>query len=315
MFNSRVHRGAVWLLRLLLLDFLILKIVQVKCELGTTGSWGLAIQRGLGRRLDDPSFWMVLACLLATQFIGVAVVQMTPSPSDVWPVKRRDILVWLASALILSLTYVAADWHNHEAWFTNAADPSIRAIQHVEGYSIVAVIAVTTMFFAVALRCLDEICETFSLNPKSDAARQSAAMLASAGVGPFISGGLAYFLWSLGGFLLGKPDFFGSTSFQMVVGSVLLFASPFFYLRWLVGRRLGGCLELKFRYKFEGERFVPPPFDVAVAGLGLADVRVGGHYEALWRNAETGCRCDGEHQTRGFEVAEVTKNTAPGQSD
>jgi hypothetical protein len=72
---------------------LVIKYAQVKRELATTGApFTTVLLRSLERRLDDPSFWAIVACCVAAWFIIQAARQLSRStPFGPIPLPSRPV--------------------------------------------------------------------------------------------------------------------------------------------------------------------------------------------------------------------------------
>jgi hypothetical protein len=293
--NIRFQHVARLMIAWVLPLFVVLKTIEVRREFLLAGIPATALSvflRGLARRLDDPSFWVVLACAVSAAFVmraelavGLTLAGRKKSP------RFRYYVAWFTVSVAFVLIYLRAIYRNHEGFFHPSHDPAIKAVQIVESCAAITVLLLAPMFFASGLACLWEVERLLNVKPKDEPARQSAAALASAGAGPFISTSIAFLVWRAIRFLGDKlhwwhvkPDIFGLAHVTLDVVVLAFFSLPFLILLALVLLRLRRC----FRFSFRRWKALPPPFDMILIVAGFGAIAVGGYYKAEWRT-DAGC--------------------------
>ncbi len=275
-----------------LLVLLPLKWIQVYREPGG-GSIVAALASGTNRRLDDPSFWAIAACLIAGWFVRKSAGSLAPPGSrqrPTAPVEPVYYVAWIATGIATAIAYTFAVYIQKEAWFFVTSDRATKIVQRIEGGANTTVALIAPMFFALGIRCLSLIYDCLrNTQGKDERLRRSASHLASAGAGPFISTSIAFALWQVIQWIgkkLGinaEPNVFGTSDVFVAVGALALYATPFLALFFLVIIQLRKC----FKFTWIDTK-VLPPFGLILVWIGIGAFLFGGYMDAKWRT-DQGC--------------------------
>jgi hypothetical protein len=172
-----------------------LKAVQVHREVVLAGKAIPGFDEQIGRRLDDPSFWAMVATAIAVALINRAF-QLSEGIGKSIQATTRNYIIWAVTASLCVSAYVIAMSSRGETFFfafeVNPAEPFLHkdvlmlSIQFVEGLVNIAVIAIATAFLPIGLLLLHAVSPDKEAKPCSVplAQKRIAALLATAGLAP-----------------------------------------------------------------------------------------------------------------------------------
>jgi len=264
--------------------FVVLKILEKFREsevLGRPLSFPNAVVTGLLYRLDNPSFWNVVAVTLAGLLVtrGMACLGLEAQRE----IERRPwakyVMAWVAPAFVLGAMYLSVVWFNKETFFFRFStglmhnDQLTLLIQDIEGVCNILVIALAPSILFIALRGVDYLKDRLpfaTAENERNALKECAGLIRSAGLGPVISASIALAFWKIVSIFSkytpkAAPDWFGASSVLVVVVFLFFLYVPFYFLFTWPKKTLGKILTFKAR------RIEPPeqtPFWFPLAFLG-----------------------------------------------
>jgi uncharacterized membrane protein len=212
--------------------------------------------RGMGRRIDDPSLWFVVA--LAVTAASIFLAALTASRELGQLPSLRHLPAWRGWTCFLSAAYLLTVFIRKETFFfarNASADPLIVHIQIVEGCLILTAMVVGPLLLAIGLTYADAI-TTKVRSPDAITWKRlcfPSACLASAGFSALVICVLGVAICKFLNVFQGMFEPFSTATKFILLGQML----PFLYLGARVQWQLGD------RFNFSKKNVMSLPDDVS----------------------------------------------------
>ena len=226
-----------------------LTLLLVPLKIWERHAYGYAdyVREGIKGRLDDPSFWMLLATIYASALILYGARRL--KTSSVFNGRQHrtrmqhcfDVILLICLIvgyfIAVFLTKTTFYYYRKPPLPNTLADrTAINYIQIAEGVIVCIAVILGWRFYVLGTRLVEK-CALMAETELEEAAPTASALL-SAGVAPFSMVVLAFTVYGSLSWLIGSGDWFGTTPWWGVVLAVAFYWIPFLVLAITVWRRL-----------------------------------------------------------------------------